>query len=753
MKKSELPLYKTGWFYLLVLVVAAVGWLIHIGKLNQLNQWNRELLYQILPNRVTDSAIMRVKINSEGPSAFQSVKTLMARFPNASLALLIGPNNAMMQQLNRHISSQPTRRSILIATDNRASAWQFTNGDLSLGWFSQSINRVSAVPEIKWVTAADAIYAPVVRQNNGATSLLWRHDESLYPSFAGLAVSGNMLEKLQLKVGNYFELFANSHRWQAGFTGDVFVAGESLDSVDLQAAIATSAESAPQLLLIEDGYFQQTNEVVRALARLEQGNYLVQGWPVILSSWLLVIFGLALTWFLIRFSLTKQLAIMAAFITLLVLGQYVAFSQMQWLPILPVLAYVFPVWLVLTGYHFERLKFIALRNQQNEILSLAAPTFFETQQFEKIQPWLNNTSPDLNLVEKVFDIALRAEAQQNKSLAAKLFEWINQTGIKHEGSQQKWSEYHQVLGKEQLESTLVIEPGQTNPGSMTSPIQNIENFGRYRVEGVLGKGAMGIVFQGVDPKINRHVAIKTLQLSDAQDDQNFAETRERFFREAETAGNLSHANIVTIYDVGDEGDLGYIAMDLLTGAPLSNFLKPENLLPAPLVYQLMIQITDALDYAHKQHVVHRDIKPANMIYDDDIQRVTLTDFGIACVADQSKTRTGTIMGSPFYMSPEQVLGKRVDGRSDIFSLGVTFYQLLSGYLPFNGESIASVAYHITKSKHQSVRHWDSRLPASAVRITNKALQKDISKRYQTMFEFKHALISALKRDFKKAPII
>lgn len=310
---------------------------------------------------------------------------------------------------------------------------------------------------------------------------------------------------------------------------------------------------------------------------------------------------------------------------------------------------------------------------------------------------------------------------------------------------------------EELEQTLVLGADKTQPISNVNLANTLafkhKQFGRYQVEGLLGKGAMGIVYQGIDPMINRHVAIKSLQLSDSVDEVELAKAKQRFFREAETAGSLSHANIVTIYDVGDEGALGYIAMDLLTGAPLSHFIKPDRLLPVPLVYQLMIQITDALEYAHKQNVVHRDIKPGNIIYDDDLQKVTLTDFGIACVNDNSRTSTGVIMGSPYYMSPEQILGKQVDGRSDIFSLGATFYQLLSGCLPFEGDSVVSVVYKISNEKHLAVGKCLDTLPASATRITNKALQKDVTKRYQSMQEFKQALINALKRDFKQAPMI
>ncbi|TPH16458.1 serine/threonine protein kinase [Litorilituus lipolyticus] len=311
--------------------------------------------------------------------------------------------------------------------------------------------------------------------------------------------------------------------------------------------------------------------------------------------------------------------------------------------------------------------------------------------------------------------------------------------------------------QDELEATLVLSSqddlAQTQAKLSVTQAFKPQSFGRYQVEGLLGKGAMGIVYRGVDPKINRHVAIKSLQLSDSVDQEEVSQAKQRFFREAETAGGLSHANIVTIYDVGDEGSLGYIAMDLLTGAPLSHFIHVDKLLPTPLIYQLMIQITDALEYAHRQSVVHRDIKPGNIIYDDDLQKATVTDFGIAYVTDNSRTSTGVIMGSPYYMSPEQITGGSVDGRSDIFSLGATFYQLLSGQLPFEGDSVVSVAYQISNAKQIKVTEHKANLPPSAARITNKALQKDATKRYQSMQEFKQALINALKRDFKQAPII
>jgi serine/threonine-protein kinase len=207
------------------------------------------------------------------------------------------------------------------------------------------------------------------------------------------------------------------------------------------------------------------------------------------------------------------------------------------------------------------------------------------------------------------------------------------------------------------------------------------------------------------------------------------EVKTRFFREAEAAGRLDHPNIVTVYDVGDEQDLAYIAMDYLKGKDLTAYCTAKSLLPVSEVFELITNVALALDYAHQQHVVHRDIKPANIIYDKDKRIAKITDFGVACLTDASKTKTGTVLGSPYYMSPEQLAGKKVTGRADLFSLGVTLYQLLSGELPFKGDSIANLMYNIANEKHPDIRRYRSDLPNCANTIIDKALEKESENRF------------------------
>jgi serine/threonine-protein kinase len=254
-------------------------------------------------------------------------------------------------------------------------------------------------------------------------------------------------------------------------------------------------------------------------------------------------------------------------------------------------------------------------------------------------------------------------------------------------------------------------------------------LGRYEIERELGRGAMGVVFLGKDPKINRMVAIKTLKFEDDIDLEDQKALKERFFREAESAGRLSHPNIVTIYDTGEDQDMCYIAMELLDGRDLKDWTPKDKLRPMRDVLEMIAKVAEALDYAQEQGIVHRDIKPANiMLLKNGIIKVT--DFGIARITTSSRTATGTVMGTPSYMSPEQLAGKKVDGRSDLFSLGATLYEMLTGEKPFTGETVATLLYKIANEPHESVRIHKAELPEAVEKVVDKALAKNPDERYQ-----------------------
>jgi serine/threonine-protein kinase len=261
----------------------------------------------------------------------------------------------------------------------------------------------------------------------------------------------------------------------------------------------------------------------------------------------------------------------------------------------------------------------------------------------------------------------------------------------------------------------------------------ISHLGRYEIIGELGQGAMGIVYKAKDPLIDRILAIKTISLDLALGEK--AEYEARFYQEAKAAGRLSHPNIVTVYDVGKSGDVAYIAMEFLQGRELHEILQEGNRLPISLVLDIVKQVALGLSYAHEHGIVHRDVKPSNIMVIRD-WHVKITDFGIARMASSTvQTQAGVVLGSPKYMSPEQVLGKSIDQRSDIFSLGVMLYEMLAGQPPFSGESINSVMYQTMNVTPPPPGTLNSNVPEMLDFIVSKALAKELNDRYQNAREF------------------
>jgi len=295
-----------------------------------------------------------------------------------------------------------------------------------------------------------------------------------------------------------------------------------------------------------------------------------------------------------------------------------------------------------------------------------------------------------------------------------------------------------------LAETVILGGGAAHPGgTVLLDSGGVEKpmLGRYQVEKELGKGAMGVVYLGKDPKIGRVVAIKTMALSQEFEGSELIDARERFFREAETAGRLQHQNIVTIFDAGEEHDLAYIAMEFLKGRDLTMFCTPAQLLPVPQVLSIVARIARALSYAHQNNVVHRDIKPANIMFDAESDTVKVTDFGIARITDSSKTKTGMVLGTPSFMSPEQLAGKKVDGRSDLYSLGVMLFQLLTGVLPMRGDSMAELMFKITNEPAPDILQLRPDLPPALSAIVQRMLSKQPDARYQDGDEVAAALLA------------
>ena len=264
-------------------------------------------------------------------------------------------------------------------------------------------------------------------------------------------------------------------------------------------------------------------------------------------------------------------------------------------------------------------------------------------------------------------------------------------------------------------------------------------LGRYQILNEIGKGAMGVVYRARDPMINREVALKAIPLADEFEGRELEEARGRFFREAEMAGRLSHPHIVTIFDAGEHDGTAYIAMELLRGRHLVEHTQPERLLLVAVALDLVGRLADALHFAHQRQVVHRDIKPANVMYDPSGAQLKITDFGIARLTDSARTRTGVVLGTPSFMSPEQLQGREVTGRSDLFSLAVTLYQLLTAQLPFRADSMPELMLKIVQDPHPRICAIRPDLPEKLDAFFERALGKDPADRFESGAAFSASL--------------
>ena len=335
------------------------------------------------------------------------------------------------------------------------------------------------------------------------------------------------------------------------------------------------------------------------------------------------------------------------------------------------------------------------------------------------------------LMDNLSNLALDFERKRQFNKSQAVYEYMATQNKNYKGLAAKLSRAKNL-------SETVILGGSSHPGgTMLLDGGGVEKpmLGRYQVEKELGKGAMGVVYLGKDPKIGRVVAIKTMALSQEFEGEELDDARERFFREAETAGRLQHQNIVTIFDAGEEHDLAFIAMEFLKGKDLADVSKTGQLLPIPKVLSIVARVAEALAYAHKLNVVHRDIKPANIMYDLETDSVKVTDFGIARITDSSKTKTGLVLGTPSFMSPEQIAGKKVDGRSDLYSLGVMLFQMLAGVLPFRGDSMAELMYKIANEPAPDIRIIRAELPEKLANIIALSISKKPETRYQDGDQF------------------
>lgn len=487
---------------------------------------------------------------------------------------------------------------------------------------------------------------------------------------------------------------------------------------------------------------EYTATVVSAL--LNDDLYRVPGWGLWAQILLFTIVGLYLMFVLPRFRLGTGIA----FSVVLVLGILnthfvLMIGRSTWVPLMVPLLALLVGHVLLSFKHIIVASMGRISGELSNANLLLGQSFHSQGQLDQAFERYRKCSTTETLLEYMYNLGLDYERKRQFNKAVSVFEHVQHLDADYRDIDDR------VKRSREASNAYVLSNSAANSFGSTLILENSgvqkPMLGRYLIERELGRGAMGMVYLGKDPKIGRTVAIKTMVLSQEFEGEKLEEVKERFFREAETAGRLNHPNIVTIYDVGEDEDLSYIAMDYLKGENLLAYCKADNLLPASEVFSAMLKVANALEYAHNNNVVHRDVKPANILYDRETGVLKVTDFGVACLTDSSKTKTGTILGSPSYMSPEQLAGLKVDGRSDLFSLGVTLYQMLTGELPFIGESLASLMYKIANEKHPDVRLFRPDLPSCVSRIINKALAKDAAKRFASGERFSNALERCLER--------
>ncbi len=463
---------------------------------------------------------------------------------------------------------------------------------------------------------------------------------------------------------------------------------------------------------------------------LKQDYFVVPSWGIWAEIGVFLAVSLYLILLLPRLSAGLAAAVTGGLFVLLLAVHYILMTtQAMWLQLMLPASLLLVGHLLLTTKRFlltekGKIKSDADSAESNRMLGLA----FQGQgQLDMAFDKFRKVPLDDSLMDVLYNLGLDFERKRQFNKAESVFNYMAEHNPKFRDLEAR------TVQSRAMAETIILgsSSGRSNDSTMKLDRANVAKpmLGRYQIEKELGKGAMGVVYLGKDPKISRVVAIKTMALAQEFEADELEDVKARFFREAETAGRLNHPNIVTMYDAGEEHDLAYIAMEFLKGKDLTGYTKQPNLLPLPKVLSIVARVADALNYAHSLNVVHRDIKPANIMYDPDSDTVKVTDFGIARITDSSKTKTGMVLGTPSYMSPEQLSGIKIEGHSDLFSLGVSLYQLACGKLPFEGDSMAQLMFRIANEPHTGILSINPDVPPCVVAIINKSLAKKIEDRY------------------------
>ncbi len=453
-----------------------------------------------------------------------------------------------------------------------------------------------------------------------------------------------------------------------------------------------------------------------SLSNLIQNNYILRpDWLPLTETILLVVLVAGCLIFLPRMGWVAALIVgISIGIILLILQTWLITAQHIWLQLTTTAVYVTAAVFLITSIRGLNQK----RRHKRDIGISTLMSEASSDSLDAELSVLRHKKPNAINKRKIYDIAEQYEQTREFAKA--------EQALKHLADVDP--DYMDV--GEKLRRISGSTPSRPDPAKeAAAKASGNKALGRYEIMKTLGRGAMSTVYLGIDSKIQRKVAIKTIALANEFDDSELQKAREQFLREAESAGRLNHPDIVAIYDIGEDQNIAYLAMEYFSGAPLIDYADRKKLLPPVRVLELVARAADALDYAHGQNVVHRDVKPANILYDAATDRLKLTDFGIARLTDTSRTKTGVILGTPSYMSPEQLSASGVTGQSDLYSLGVTLYHLLVGAPPFRADSIPQLMDKIIHDKPPKLTKVRADLPACIDNLMEKALAKNPDERF------------------------
>lgn len=572
-------------------------------------------------------------------------------------------------------------------------------------------------------------------QNNFTPSFLSQlflssqNGSSLWNPFAGFELNDRLVPSSF--DGSIISLNEISHRWYARTI-----------SMSLDEALAVNS-FPPYVLVVPNKYLYLTESLANGLYGLNHNQLLITPWWLdAISRFIIVISTIFFIVSVTRVS-KKVFAVCVAVLSIVTLfiSFILAVAAGLWLALSSLLVWFFVSWLLLSIWVRRRERLMHLTDTKDKILLNVSGALTEKVFLKEAFDLLRLHSSPKHIKTELYSLGDQLFQQGNITSAQEAFKFLM-----HIDKNYRDIQFRLELGVKTLKQKRLKRSKLPSKTIKKEEAITITRMGRYQIEKELGRGAMGVVYLGYDPNIARSVAIKVLNYDGLPAD-DLPNMKARFFREAKAAGRLSHPNIVSIYDVGEQADFAFIAMDFVAGEPLSQLVSDGKETSPFDVYRIIHDVALALEYAHQNGIVHRDIKPGNIMHSTYPYQVKVADFGIARLMDASKTSTGEIFGSPLYMSPEQLKGEKVGPASDVYSLGVTFYQLLSGKLPFAGDNLASLAYDIIHGKPKTLRSVRKGLPASAARIINLCLQKNVNDRYESAGELANALNKAIRRDF------